>query len=176
MTLMLPTPITPAERRVIFAKEYGPIEVEPGDVIGPDGQLVLMPGVLNKYVRADFKNNKLQLTAKGVTGLIPLTDRLTVQVRPRFPVRNLTHMVTVCGYAPTVISALREYTATDQFSDWMLDVTADALLAAFDTIVLSGLLRTYQRRTEVSSYPHGRIDTTATVLRFASRGVNHQAQ
>ncbi|MCZ1073310.1 5-methylcytosine restriction system specificity protein McrC [Rhodococcus sp. A5(2022)] len=176
MTLTSSTSFTAPNRKVIHAREYGLIDVEPADVLGPDGRLVLTPGVLNKYVRADFKNNELRLMAKGVTGLIPLTDRLTVQVRPRFPVRNLTHMVSVCGYVPTVVSALREYTSTDRFSDWMLDVMADALLAAFDVITLNGLLRTYHRRTEVSSYPHGRIDTTATVLRYSSRGVNHQAQ
>ncbi|WP_238841318.1 McrC family protein [Prescottella equi] len=176
MTLTTPGRFTTANSKVIFAKEYGLIEVGPGEVFGPDGRLALTPGVLNRYVRADFKNNELRLTAKGVTGLIPLTDRLTVQVRPRFPLRNLTHMVSVCGYVPTVVSALREYTSTDRFSDWMLDVMADALLAAFDVIVLNGLLRTYHRRTAVSSYPHGRIDTTATVLRHASRGINHQAQ
>ncbi|MEV8238330.1 hypothetical protein AB0P23_24050 [Rhodococcus sp. NPDC077669] len=176
--MTIPTSIEPSARgrKVLTAQEYGPIDVDPGDVIGPDGRLALTPGVLGKYVRADFKNNELRLSAMGVTGLIPLTDRLTVQVRPRFPLRNLTYMVSVCGYTPTVLSALREYTSTDQFDDWMLDVMADALIAAFETITLNGLLRTYHRRTEVSSYPHGRIDTTATLLRLASRGINHLAQ
>lgn len=167
---------TAPDRDPIPCKEYGLIDVDPSDVIGPDGRLALTPGVLNRYVRADFKDNELRLMAKGVTGLIPLTDRLTIQVQPRFPLRNLTHMVSVCGYAPTVLPALREYKPTDQWSDWLLDVLADALLAAFDTITLNGLLRTYHRRTETGSYPHGRIDTTATVLRYASRGINHRAQ
>lgn len=168
---------TAPDREVIPAKEYGLIDVAPADVLGSDGRLILTPGVLNKYVKADFKDNGLRLTARGVTGLIPLTDRLTVQVRPRFPLHNLTHMVSVCGYTPTVLPALlRDYKATDQFSDWMLDVMADALLVAFDTIRLNGLLRTYHRRTDDGSYPHGRINTTATILRHASRGINHRAE
>lgn len=163
-------------RKVVTATEYGLINVDPAEVIGQDGKLALTPGVLGKYIRAEFIKGELQLSTKGITGLIPLTDRIAVQVRPRFPLRNLTYMVSMCGYTPTVLSALREYTSTDQFDDWMLDVMADALLAAFETITLNGLLRTYHRRTEVSSYPHGRIDTTATMLQITSRGVNHLAQ
>ncbi|MFJ8310243.1 MULTISPECIES: hypothetical protein [unclassified Streptomyces] len=127
-------------------------------------------------MRVDFKDGELRLAAKGITGLMPLTNRIAIQVRPRFPVRSLTHMVTVAGFAPAVLPALREYKPTDQWNDWLLDVMADGLLSALDTIALNGFLRTYHRRTEDGSYPHGRIGTTATMLRFAARGMNHRAQ
>ncbi|MGW5455819.1 McrC family protein [Nocardia sp. NPDC003979] len=162
--------------KVITCKEYGPIDIGPEEILGPDGQLSLLPGVLNKYVDAAFVGDGLRLSAKGVSGLIPLADRIAIQVRPRFPVRNLTHMVAVCGYVPTALSALRDYQATDRWNDWLLDVMADGLLAAMDTINLNGLLRTYYQRTETGSYPHGRINATASMLRFAARGVNHRAE
>ncbi|MEW2346900.1 hypothetical protein AB0904_04455 [Streptomyces sp. NPDC006684] len=168
--------LTEPNRVIIPCKEYGPIDVAPEDVLGPDGRLALLPRVLNKYVQADFVNEGLRLSAKGTSGLIPLTDRIALQVRPRFPLRNLTHMVTVCGYVPTMLPALRDYQLTDQASDWLLDVMADALLAALDMVSLNGLLRTYRHRTEAGSYPHGRINTTASMLRYASRGVNHKAE
>jgi len=176
---MIVTPLrwlTASDRHVIPCREYAVIDVDPQDVLGSDGRLALAPGVLNQYVRADFKDNELRLTAKGVTGLIPLTDRIAIQVKPRFPLRNLTHMVSVCGYSPTVLAALREYKTTDEWSEWLLDVMADGLLAAMDTITLNGLLRNYHRRTEASSYPHGRIDTTVTMLRQAAHGIRHRAQ
>ncbi|WP_055497473.1 McrC family protein [Streptomyces albus] len=168
--------LTESNRVVIPCKEYGPIDVAPGDVLGPDGRLTLLPQVLNKYVEADFVGEGLRLSAKGISGLIPLTDRITLQVRPRFPIRNLTRMVAVCGYVPTMLPALRDYQLTDRWSDWLLDVMADALLAALDTVSLNGLLRTYHRRSEAGSYPHGRINTTASTLRYASRGINHKAE
>ena len=163
-------------RRIVSCREYGRIEVEPNQVLAPDGRLRLAAGVLNKYVRADFNDSGVQLWAKGVVGLFPLTDDIALQVRPRFPLRNLTHMVNACGRAPTVLSALREYLPTQQSSDWLLDVLADSLLAGLETIAANGLLRTYVIRTEVSAYPHGRIDTTATVLSQTSRGIDHRAQ
>lgn len=176
MTVTRLARLTEADSKPIPCKEYGIIAVDPSDVLGPDGRLALVPGVLNKYVSADFKDNELRLLAKGFAGLIPLTDRLTIQVRPRFPLRNLTHMVSVCGYVPTALPALREYNSTDQWDDWLLDVMSDALLAAFGVITLNGLLRTYDRRTETGSYPHGRINITASMLRYASRGINHKAE
>ncbi|AEW96216.1 hypothetical protein SCATT_38450 [Streptantibioticus cattleyicolor NRRL 8057 = DSM 46488] len=132
--------------------------------------------MLNKYVQADFVDKGFRLSAKGVSGLIPLTDRIAIQVRPRFPLRNLTHMVTVCGYVPTMLPALRDYQLADQASDWLLDVMADALLAALDTVSLNGLHRTYHHRTDAGSYPHGRVNTTSSMLRYASRGINHKAE
>lgn len=161
---------------VVPCKEYGPIEVPMEEIVGPDGRLAIMPGILGHYARADFKANEIRLSALGVTGLVPLTDRMVAQVAPRFPLRNLTHMVNACGYSPTVISALRTYRPTDTWADWVIDVLADGLLTAIETIARNGMLRSYHRRTEVSSYPHGRIDATQTALRIASRGILHRAQ
>lgn len=163
------------QRRVVACPEYGRIQVDPAEVLRADGRLALAPGVLDRYVRADFKDSEVRLFALGVTGLFPLTDAITVQVRPRFPLHNLTHMVSTCGYVPTALSALREYRPTGTSDDWLLEVMADSLLAGLDAIAANGLLRAYRRRAEVSAYPHGRIDVTNTVLRQAARGVRHRA-
>lgn len=175
MTISLLPNLLGPDRTIIPCMEYGVIKADTCDVLRPDGELNIAPSVLGKYVDVDFKNNALRLTARGVSGLIPLNDKITIQVRPRFPLRNLTHIVTMCGYAPTAIRALRAYESTDQWSEWVLDVMADGLLDALDTIVQNGLLRAYHRRAEEGSYIHGHIDTTTTMLRFASHGVNHRA-
>jgi 5-methylcytosine-specific restriction enzyme subunit McrC len=159
---------------IVPCREYGPIEVDVSKFY-TEGRLALADGVLGRYVRADFKDNRLRLSAMGVTGLIPLTDRVMIQVRPRFPLQNLTHMVTTCGYTPAILSALREYSPSDYWADWLLDVLSDALLASIDVIRQQGLLRVYVRRHDTSAFPHGRINVTATATRIASRGVNHRA-
>ena len=167
------TPHAP-DVEIIPCREYGPIEVDTSKILDTEGRLALADGVLGRYVRADFKDQRLRLSAMGVTGLIPLTDHVMIQVRPRFPLQNLTHMVAVCGYTPTILSALRDYSPSDYWADWLLDVLADALLASIDTIRQQGLLRVYVRRSDVSAFPHGRINVTATATRIASRGINHR--
>ncbi|MFZ3393940.1 hypothetical protein TVH25_11825 [Rhodococcus sp. 7Tela_A2] len=167
--------LTGPGRTVVTCDEYGDIEVAPEQVLRSDGTLCLAEDVLKHYVTTDFKDGRLRLRSRGVSGVFALTDDVTVQVRPRFPLTNLTHMVSVCGYVPTAIAALRTYRVTDRWEDWMLDVTTDALLIAVDAIEERGLLRTYHRRTDGSSYPHGRIEMSATINRYASRGIEHKA-
>lgn len=160
---------------IISCREYGPIEIEASKILGADGRLALADNAVGRYVRADFKDHRLRLSAMGVTGLIPLTDRVMIQVHPRFPLQNLTHMVTACGYTPTMLSALRDYSPSDYWADWLLDVLADALLASVDIIRQQGLLRIYVQRNDASAFPHGRVNLTATAARIASRGINHRA-
>ncbi|MGW0247992.1 5-methylcytosine restriction system specificity protein McrC [Nocardia goodfellowii] len=167
--------LTALGRTLLTCNEYAEIEVAPELVLRSDGTLRVSDDVLNRYVMADFKNGKLRFLARGVSGIFALTDEISVQVRPRFPLTNLTHMVTVCGYVPTALAALRPYHVTDRWDDWMLDVVTDALLVAVDTIEERGLLRVYHRQTDSSSYPHGRIEIAPTITQFASRGIDHRA-
>ncbi len=155
--------------------EYGEIDVLPDQIFRPDGTLHVAEEVLKHFVAADFKDGRFRLRARGVSGIFALTEDITVQVRPRFPLKNLTHMVSVCGYVPTALAATREYKVTDDWQDWMLDVVTDSLLVAVDAIEEHGLLRTYRRRTSSGSYPHGHIEMSATINRFAARGVKHKA-
>lgn len=161
--------------RVPTAREYGRIDVAPGDVVGTDGRLLLLPGVLNRYVRADYRDGELQVSALGYCGLVPLTATMSVAVRPRFPLRNLSRMVAACGYSPAVVQVLREYATTDDRDDWLVDVLADALLDEFAVISGEGLLRTYVERSDASTAPRGRIAAGRTMSSFASRGIAFKA-
>lgn len=166
--------LTAPGRQLISCKEYAEIEVSPEQVLHSDGTLRVPTDVLKRFVTIDFKDGKLRIAAKGVSGVFALTERIAVQVRPRFPLTNLTHMVSVCGYVPTALAALRSYQTTDRLENWMLDVVTDAFLVTVDAIEEQGLLRTYHRRTDGSSYPHGRIEMGATINRYASRGIDHK--
>lgn len=163
------------DRQFLTCKEYTEIDVLPEQVMTSGGQLRIFPDVLKHYVATDFKDGRLRVRARGVSGVFALTEDITVQVRPRFPLTNLTHMVSVCGYIPTALEAMRTYHSTDKWEDWLLDVVADAFLVAMETIEERGLLRTYRHRTEDSSYPHGRIEMGATINRHAARGIDHKA-
>ena len=56
-----------------------------------------------------------------------------------------------------------------------MDIYTDALLDYVDTLLDAGLLRAYERREGEGHFPHGRIDFTRTVQRFAARGVDNKA-
>jgi 5-methylcytosine-specific restriction enzyme subunit McrC len=126
-------------------------------------------------LRANFRNGILKLQATSYVGVIPLNDRVVVRVKPRVPIANLTRMVIETGHNLLPLSAFREYSGRGTADDWAMDIYADALLEHGDTLLNAGLLRAYERREDEGHFPHGRIDFTRTLQRFAARGVDNKA-
>jgi 5-methylcytosine-specific restriction enzyme subunit McrC len=107
--------------------------------------------------------------------VIPLNDHVIVRVKPRVPIANLTRMVIDTGHDVLSLKAFREYSGRGTADDWAMDIYADALLDHVDTILDNGLLRAYARREDEGHFPHGRIDFTRTLQRFAARGIDNKA-
>lgn len=158
---------------VRLAKEYGEVEVEPSDILDADGNLLVLDWVRDRYVTVGFRKGRPYVQALGVCGIFPLTDRVMVHVRPRFPAENVTRMVNACGYVPTAIETLRPYQGDLEPNEWIADTLADSFLDALDVIRQRGLMKEYLQESESSSFPHGRIDTTAT-MQLASRRIKHR--
>ena len=127
-------------------------------------------------LRASFKKGVLRLQATSYVGVIPINDRVVVRVKPRVPIANLTRMVRETGHNVLALSTLnREYSGRGTADDWAMDIYTDALLDYVDELIDAGLLRTYERREGEGHLPHGRIDATRTLQRFAARGVPNKA-
>ncbi len=149
------------------------MDIEPARVLGSQGQLLIPDGVLDKYVSVGFKSGGVKVTALGATGLIPISPSTALQIVPRFPLANLTHMINRCGYTPVALDATRVYQASPSAARWITDLLVDGLLTNFEAVVQSGMMRSYYRRHAASSAPHGRIDISRTQSSFAARGVDH---
>ncbi|MFD1827562.1 5-methylcytosine restriction system specificity protein McrC [Mumia zhuanghuii] len=126
-------------------------------------------------LRANFKKGVLRLQATSFVGVIPLNDRVVVRVKPRVPIANLTRMVIETGHSVLPLSTFREYSGRGTADDWAMDIYTDALLDYVDKLLDAGLLRAYERREGEGHFPHGRIDVTRTVQRFAARGIPNKA-
>lgn len=97
-------------------------------------------------------------------------------MKPRIPIANLTRMVIETGHDVLPLKALlRDYSGRGTADDWAMDIYTDALLDHLDTILDAGLLRAYERREGEGHFPHGRIDFSRTLQRFAARGVDNKA-
>lgn len=126
-------------------------------------------------LRANFKKGVLRLQATSYVGVIPLNDRVVVRVKPRVPIANLTRMVIETGHSMLPLSAFRGYSGRGTADDWAMDIYADALLDYVDELLDAGMMRSYQHREGEGHFPHGRIDVTRTVQRFAARGISNKA-
>jgi len=160
---------------VVECAEYDQIEI--------DADLWLNEGHETKFnseidgrdiLRANFKKGVLKLQATSYVGVIPLNEHVVVRVKPRVPIANLTRMVIETGHNVLPLSAFREYSGRGTADDWAMDIYTDALLDHVDIILDAGLLRTYERRQGEGHFPHGRIDFTRTIQRFAARGVDNK--
>jgi 5-methylcytosine-specific restriction enzyme subunit McrC len=157
--------------------EYSHVRVQRDEILKPDGSLDISPAVQNlNAFTIDFKGNELRLMAGGFVGILPINNRLVLRITPRTPIANLTRMVERSGYQALPIDALRTYAASTSISEWLLDIYADALIRHCAEIVNGGLYRTYQRRNDAGSRPRGHIEVSATLRRFAARGVRNKAE
>jgi 5-methylcytosine-specific restriction enzyme subunit McrC len=165
----------PAQRYV--ALEQAPVDVELADLVDAHGRLEVYPAVESKdYFTIALSRGRLRLRARGYVGLIPLNDRVVIDVRPRVRIENFTRVLRVARYAPIALEhAPRNYALEQEWDESLLDVYSEALIDRVEAVRLRGLLREYQRHEEVSSYPKGRILVRETATRLAPRGLSHVA-
>ena len=149
----------------------------PADLLVRDGVLDVYPGVVKQDLFAiRYSEKGLQLQARGFVGVIPVNDRLTMEVRPRFPVANLNRLVEVSGVPPKLLrDAIRTYGTTGAIYPSLITLYATALERAVTEIRSNGLLREYVWREEVSGSPRGRVLLGRTVAVATARGVPNRA-
>ncbi|QZN84915.1 McrC family protein [Cellulomonas sp. C5510] len=156
--------------------EYAQIDVHPALWFGDGNRTIFNSEIDGKDVlRVNFSGGVLRLQATSFVGVIPINERLVVRVRPRVPMKSLTRMVIETGHGVMALSALRDYAGRGPADDWAMERYTDALLDFLDKLLDTGLMRTYERREGEGHFPHGRIEMTRTVQRFAAKGVPNKA-
>jgi 5-methylcytosine-specific restriction enzyme subunit McrC len=164
---------TEAEHRTIRLAEWDRV-VLPASLVLQDGKLDLFPSVTNLVSLRPHKGG-IELQAGGVVGIIPLNDRLTIEIEPRVPIRNLSHMLILAGHAPRALeNTVRRYAVAGDLYPSLIDLYARAMAGYVDEIALRGYLREYERREENTSFPRGRIAVGKTATSLASKGINYQ--
>jgi 5-methylcytosine-specific restriction enzyme subunit McrC len=156
-------------------KEFETVEIAASEVLF-DGKLDFYPAVRKKgYFIVRVGASGLTLQAQGFVGVIPVNDRLTLEVLPRVPLGNLSRILDVSRAAPIALThALRLYQTEGRMYPSLASVYAKGLRDAVETIVDTGLLKEYVRVEEETSFPRGRIDMKGTAQRLASRGIRHR--
>lgn len=156
--------------------EYAQIDVDPALWFGDGNRTIFNSEIDGKDVlRVNFSGGVLKLQATSFVGIIPINERLVLRVRPRVPMKSLTRMVIETGHGVMALSALRDYAGHGRADAWAMERYTDALLDFLDELLDSGLMRAYERRDGEGHFPHGRIEITRTVQRFAATGVPNKA-
>lgn len=156
--------------------EYAHVDVDPALWFGDGNRAIFNSEIDDKDVlRVNFSGGILKLQATSFVGVIPINEQLVLRVRPRVPMKSLTRMVIETGHGVMALSALRGYAGQGTADDWAMERYAIALLDYLDELLDAGLMRAYERREGEGHSPHGRLDFTRTVQRFAVKGVPNKA-
>ena len=75
----------PAKHPIVYrVREYDPVDVPLSDLLNAKGRLRLNPDVESKgYFTVQLTKGAVRLQARGYVGLIPLNDRVVIDVKPR---------------------------------------------------------------------------------------------
>jgi 5-methylcytosine-specific restriction enzyme subunit McrC len=97
---------------VLRVREFETVEVAT-DLVLRGGRLDMYPMLEGKgYFAVLIGTSAARIQAKGFIGLIPINDRLTLEVVPRVPLVNLSRVLEVSRQAPVMLSnAFRFYEA-----------------------------------------------------------------
>lgn len=164
------------ERRTTYVvREYEQIGVPATDILR-NGSLDVFPSVIQHgYFTVRPRAGPLALQAGGFIGVIPLNERVAIDVRTRVPVRNLSRVLRVSGETPLGLEhGVRLYDPEPDLYPSLVDVFARTMCDHARVINLNGLLREYVRREESTSFPRGRILMNATMKSCAAKGLNHR--
>lgn len=158
---------------IVPCQEQDEIPIPIHELLTPGGHLQLMEEAIGRdYFQLDLQKTRLRLRTRGHVGFIPLTDTITVHVRPRVPVNNLIHMLEVSELPATRLRFDRLYSTSSDWSSSLLDIYAEALADSLDVIAREGLYREYERHEDRTSFPRGRVLMGRTMQLHAS-GIKH---
>lgn len=168
--------VIPASPKLLRLPEFTTVEVSPEDILR-NGRLDMYASLKRKgyfTVRVGISATRIQ--AGGHVGVIPINDRLTIEVVPRVPLGNFSRLLEVSQQAPMVVAdAIRLYDTEGQLYPSLAGIYATGLREQLEQIVHRGLLKDYQRSEELTSFPRGRVNVGQTMQRAVSRGVSHRA-
>lgn len=162
------------KRRVYIVDENSDTEI-PANHLFVNGKFQLYPSVEDSdFLTVHRKKSSLVFQAGSYIGLIPLNDFVMLDVKPRVPLKNLTHIMRVAEGRPRELDAfLSYYSERHEPLPSMLDFFARALIDRITDIALDGLHREYLRKSESTAFPRGRIHIGETMRRHTTRGIQH---
>lgn len=159
------------EPTILSLESRKSIEIGLADLV-TDGRIEVFPHVEEKgLLFLSFKKSRVTLSAGPFIGLIPLTPRISVDVRPKLPVSNLARVLDLSRSSlGSLANVDRLYLSDHLGSNSILEFMAANLVDALRPVEVHGLMKEYVRRAEVTSHPRGGVDLGETMRAAASRG------
>ncbi|MEO6393084.1 MAG: hypothetical protein ABIP75_14645 [Pyrinomonadaceae bacterium] len=168
--------VSVSQRRKVFSGvEYQAIDVPLEDLI-IDGKLSVYP-LISKYdfFKLYIKKDQIVFQTAGYIGLIPINDKVVLDIRTRVPVRNLERMLFVAHHSPKILEPFERKYATHEFTfPSLIETLTAALIDSLIRLEQFGIYREYVNLQRNTSFPRGRIIVGKSLQRNLSVGSKHR--
>jgi len=158
--------------KVIEAVELNEIVVPIESVLNADGSFYINESV-RSYFDIDYRPSSpvLRLVAAGRIGLIPLNDSVCIDIKPKFSISNLAHILSGSGSDLAALDFFtRQYQEVADQSPSLFLFFLKSLDKGFQEVAEEGVYRAYKKRRSELSSIKGRVDTKNTLLRNWAKG------
>jgi 5-methylcytosine-specific restriction enzyme subunit McrC len=158
--------------QVIVGLEHDEIKVPP-ELIFSRGNIDLYDEVLSKGLfKITARGRGLILHAGPFVGLIPLNERVAIEIKTRVPVSNLERMLFIAGhYGQHSLPFISAYQSAKDVPVSILDVIADNLISAVEGLRNEGLYQNYVAVTKEGQEISGRIFPLRSLVRRKQTGL-----
>ena len=142
-----------------------------------DGKLSVIPEILNRgFFQIRLSRENLTVFAGQYIGLVPLNERITINVRPKLPIPRL---LSVLGRCETKIKSLVSFPVGYEAATYrplvFLEPIAITMISLLNTLREKGFLKEYRPTSSDHSPLRGRILFGRSLRRFWSKGLQHRA-
>lgn len=161
--------------RIIKATERGECSIAVSDLLNTDGTLRLIEFSQNRgLVELKQSGNTLKLKIGGVVGRLPITERVALDIEPKFPIQNLTRMIDRARLSSARIAPIERVYQEVLTADHQPDAIIRAFAMYLRRLLAIGIQKTYVREEAVGS-PRARLNIRKTQQCYWSRGIFDKA-
>lgn len=159
------------------AEERSVVDIDIEHILGAGGAINIYSQVTN-YFSIDFKpkTKSFSFVAGGYIGLIPVNEKIAIDIRPKFKISNLTRLVSIAeDNFKTLDFFNRSYQDIEGQDPTVFKFLLQCLVRELKVLEVEGLLKEYLPRRFNGTRIAGRIDYPRTVRKFWSKGAFHKA-
>lgn len=160
--------------KILDCEEFNELSVRISALL-KDGELQLDERITAKgYLSAAMKGGQIILRTTKYVGIIPLTPDLSVRVKPRATITNLSFMLVRSGIIPTAITGFsRGYFPRFVSTNNAEKIYGRSLVNGAKLIAMRGFMKEYIRPTKPSPW-RGRLMASDTIRRYAAKGIKYR--
>lgn len=159
---------------IIDCEEFDEINLRVSALLDGD-ELRLDERITSKgYLTATMKAGQISLKATRFVGTIPLTESVSVRVKPRASIANLSYMLVRSGVAPSAIVGFsRGYMPRFVAAESVEKIYGRSLVDGAKLVARRGFAKEYLKPPRPAPW-RGRLLASETVRRHAAKGVMYR--